>query len=299
MAKKAKVDPTYQKQIEQVKIDAEEYTDIEMLPVYREQKKHLNALETLIGGMFIKYAIDGVLKMNDSQKSSIGINNTLKSMGKDLGDAEVKKVTDILTKCYLDTYYKNAFLLDSGLKVDLKFNILKKEFIDSAVNSKFKGELFSDRIWANKADMIDKLKGAIEDAMKGKTTIDKIARDIKATFNATAYESQRLARTEMGRVQVDAQEEIARNTGVKKVMWSATLDNKTNDYDASLDGEVWDIDEDHPKPIYDTHPNCRCCLINIPFDGWTPSVRKDNETKGIIDYKTYEQWKNDKVLTEE
>jgi SPP1 gp7 family putative phage head morphogenesis protein len=299
MPKKGKVDPTYQKQIEQVKLDAEEYTDIEMLSVYKEQKKSLDALEVVLGGLFIKYAVDGLLKMTAQEKNSVGIDKTLKNIGKDLGQNEIDKVTNILSNVFKETYYKNAFIMDSGMKVDLKFNILKKEFIDNAVNSKLAGELFSDRIWKNKADMIDKLHNSMINAMEGKTTIDKVARDIKNTFNVTAYQSQRLAVTEMGRIQVDAQEEIARSTGVKQVMWSATLDNRTAEEDALLDGQTWDIDEDHPKPIYDTHPNCRCVLINVPFDGWTPTKRKDNETKEIIDYKTYDQWKSDKEITEE
>lgn len=293
------MDKAYRKQIEQIKLDAEEYTDIEMLPVYKEQKKSLDTIEFVLGGLFIKYAVDGLLKMNQQQKNSVGIDKTLKTIGKNLGQNEVDKVTNILSNVFKETYYKNAFIMDSGMKVDLKFNILKKEFIDNAVNSKLAGELFSDRIWKNKADMIDKLHSSMINAMEGKTTIDKVARDIKNTYNVAAFQSKRLAVTEMGRVQVDAQEEIARSTGIKKVMWSATLDNKTAEYDASLDGQTWDIEEDHPKPIYDTHPNCRCVLINVPFDGWLPTKRKDNETKEIIDYKTYEKWKSDKEITEE
>lgn len=282
----------YKKSIEQIKIDEDEYADEEMKPVYTQQKKALDALHIAIGMLFIKYAVDGLLKMNASQKANSGLNETLKSIGKDLGDSEVAKVTEILAKTYSDTYYKNAFVMDSGLKVDLKFDILKQEFINSAVNQEFKGELFSDRIWKNKADMIDKLQSSITEAMKGNTTIDKIGRDIRYTFNVQAYESQRLVRTETARIQTQASYKIGINTGVKQVMWSATLDAVTNPEDASLDGEVWGIDEDHPQPPL--HPNCRCCLINVPFEGWQPKVRKDNENKEIIDYTNYDTWLKDK-----
>jgi SPP1 gp7 family putative phage head morphogenesis protein len=291
-----KINPQYQKQIEQIKIDGENYTDDKMKDVYKQQKSELDKLHTIISLLFLKYSTDGLLKINGSLKSKVmaEINSKLKSIGKDLGTAEVNKVTGILNKVYEDTYYKNAFVMDEGMDINLKFDLLKKEFVDAAVNTKFKGELFSDRIWKNKADMIDKLKKSIEDSMKGNTTVDKIARDIKNTFNVQAYESQRLVRTEMARVQTQASLDIAKNTGVKEVMWSATLDMKTAPEDASLDGRMWAIDEEHPEPPL--HPNCRCVLISVPFADWRPTQRKDNESKDIIDYKTYDQWAKQKNI---
>ena len=291
MAAKKKINPLYRKKIEQIAIDNEDYASEEMKPVYQEQKKALDSLHVIVGALFIAYAINGLLKMTEAQKASTGIKDTLKTMGKDLGDSEVSKVTDILSKTYADTYYKNAFVMDEGLKVDLKFDLLKQEYIDAAVNAKFKEELFSDRIWTNKAVMIDKLHTGFVDAMKGDTTIDKLASDIKNTFNVTAYESSRLVRTENARIQIQAQYDIGINTGVEQVMWSATLDGLTCAEDAELDGKVFPIDE---APECPAHPNCRCDLINMPYAGWTPTQRKDNETKDLIDYKDYATWAKDK-----
>jgi len=289
------MDEEYRKLIEQIKQAEDDYADEKMKPVYSEQKKALDALEVIIGGLFIKYAIDGLLKMNAQQKSNVGINNTLKNIGKSLGKAEIEVAADILGKTYVDTYYKNAFIMDSGFKIDLKFDILKKEFIDAAVNQKFKGELFSDRIWKNKADMIDKLQSSITEAMKGKTTIDKVARDIKNTFNVQAYESQRLVQTENARVQTQASYDIGISSGVEQVLFSSTLDNKTSDFCQEHDGEIYDIN-DNSKPEIPAHPNCRSCWINIPYEGWQATSRKDNSTKEVIDYVNYKEWAKEKGI---
>lgn len=283
----------YQKQIEQIKLDGENYSDEQMNPIYKEQKKELDALHAIVGALFIRYAIDGLLKMNTSQKVSTGIKDTLKTMGKKLGDSEVKKVTDILSTVYKDTYYKNLYTLESGMTINIKLPILKKEFVDAAVNAKFKGELFSDRIWLNKSKMIDKLQTGLTDAMKGDATIDKVARDIKNTFNVTAYESSRLVSTENARVQTQASYDIGKSTGVTQVMWSATLDGKTCSEDAELDGKVFPINE---APDCPSHPNCRCNIINIPYEGWNPTNRRDNETKEIISYQTYNEWSKAKGI---
>lgn len=293
-----KVSDQYRKMIEQIRLDSEKYADEQMKDVYSNQKNKLNELHSFIGLLYIKYSVDGMLKFNNSQKASVmaEIDSKLKAIGKDLGQKEVSKVKSVLDKTYKDTYYKNAYVLDRGMDVNIKFKIPKQEFVDAAVNAKFKESTFSDRIWNNKADMIDKLKNSIVEASKGNTTIDKIAKDIQHTFNVSAYDSNRLVATETARVAVKAQEQIGIDSGCKEVMWSATLDSRTAPYDASLDSKVWDITENHPEPVTDTHPRCRCVLINVPFVDWKPTKRKDNESKDIIDYEDYGQWLKDKGI---
>ena len=286
----------YRKKIENIKVDGENYANEEMKPVYKDQKETLDKIHTAIGVLFIAYAIDGLLKLSTIQKTKVksDFDKVLKDMGLNLGKKEVDTVKNILSNVYKDTFYKNIYTLESGMAVNLKFNILKKEFVNAAVNAKYKGELFSDRIWLNKSDMIDALQKNITSAMKGDITIDKIGRQIRDTFNVTAYESQRLVNTETARVQTQASEDMARTTGVEQVMWSATLDMLTAPEDADLDGKVWGIDEDHPEPPL--HPNCRCALINVPYEGWQPTQRKDNETKEVIDYENYADWAKNKGI---
>jgi SPP1 gp7 family putative phage head morphogenesis protein len=180
-------------------------------------------------------------------------------------------------------------------QINTKFDILKPEYVDAAVNAKYKEELFSDRIWTNKADMIDKLQSSIVGAMKGDVTIDKIGQQISNTFNSTAYESQRLVNTEVARVQTQASEDMGRDTGVEQVMWSATLENNTCDECAALDGNTYPIDD---APDCPAHPECVCCLINVPYEGWSPTSRKDNETGDIIDYTNYTDWAKEKDVSD-
>ena len=286
----------YQSSVEQIKIDGENYANEGMKGVYLEQAAALAELHKIIGKVYIDYAKDGMLSLTTAEKATITAKTTktLKDMGLTLGKGEVDAVKGILANVFTDTYYKNIYTLESGMTVNLKFNILKKEFVDAAVNAKYKGELFSDRIWLSKADMIDALQKNITDAMKGDVTIDKIGRQIRDTFNVTAYDSQRLVNTEVARVQTQASEDMGRDTGVVEVMWSATLENNTCDECAELDGQTYPIDD---APDCPEHPECRCCLINVPYEGWNPTSRKDNETGDIIDYKDYSQWATDKGIS--
>ena len=106
----------YREQIEQVAIDNETYTDKSMKAVYKEQKKSLDSLLSLLGELYIKYSVDGVLKMTSKQKASVGLKTILKDIGRELGKSEVEKVKNTLTDVYEDTYYKNAYILEGGKK---------------------------------------------------------------------------------------------------------------------------------------------------------------------------------------
>ena len=160
MIQVAKLNQQYQSLILQIKQDADNFADQQMQTVYKNQKDHLTELHKYLGLLYITYAADGLLKVTPSQKSNIlsGLNNKLTAMAKDMGSTEVNQVTDILKKNYTDTYYKNAYIMDSGLNINLKFDILKKEYVDAAVNNPIDGEIFNNRIWANKAAVADKVK---------------------------------------------------------------------------------------------------------------------------------------------
>lgn len=292
-----KIDNRYQNAIEKIKTDSENYASLAMKPIYQSQSDELDGLHKMIGKTYIDYSTDGLLKLSTDDKATVmnKFKDYLKNMGKALGATEVKTVTDILMNVFKDTYYKNIYTLESGLTINLKFPILKQSVISTAVNKKYKGDLFSDRIWSNKADMIDQLQKSLVQAMKGDTTIDQIGKDIKDRFGVTAYESTRLVQTETARVHNEASDTMAHDMDIKQVMWMATLESKTCDECADLDGKTWNIDDDHPD--VPAHPECRCILLNVPYDGWNPTQRKDSESKDIIDYTTYADWAKAKNIS--
>lgn len=291
-----KINSKYRKIIERINAEGEKYTNEQMKEVYREQSKARDEVQKLIGTLFIKFSVDGFLKLTKANKDKLmhEISQKLKGIGKNLGTKEIDKVASILEDIYADTYYKNAYVMEIGTTKDLKFDLLNDEIVKKAINKKIDGMLFSDRIWQNKADLIDKLKQSISECMDGKTTIDKIGRDISKIFNVSAYQSNRLVITELTRIQGKAQEDIAKSTGIKKQMWSATLDTHTCERCAALDGKIFDID-DLNKPQMPLHPLDRCCWINVPDEDWKPDKRIDNLTKEEIDWKDYKEWYQEKL----
>jgi SPP1 gp7 family putative phage head morphogenesis protein len=294
------MDKQYKDTIEQIRIDSESYTDAQMQDVYKEQNNKLDELLQFISLIFITYAVKGLLNLTSFQKNTVlqSIKLKLSQIGKDLGQNEVDKVTNILEEVYKDTYIKTAYVMDGfGISVNKDFSILKKEFVDQAVNRVYKGELFSDRIWKNKAKLVDRLYKYMNEATQGKMTIDEIAKSIKNEFSVTAYESKRLVHTEMARNATDASIQVAINSDCEYLMFNATLDRRTAPLDASYDGKVWKIN-DSSKPKIPLHPNCRCVWLPMINKDWKPSKRLDNKSKQLIDYQDYAAWLKNKGIND-
>ncbi len=293
-----KIDPEYQKLVLQIKQDGEKYADQQMQTVYGQQKSSLNELHKYLGLLYVKNAVNGLLNVTSVQKRAAlaDVDEQILSAEKSIGSAEAQAVSGILKHNYGDMYYKTAYVMDSGLKAGIKFGMLKPEYIDAAVKSPVDGEIFSDRIWNNKAAVADKLKQSFVGAMNGDTTIDQIGREIQHIFNVQAYESQRLVHTENARVQSAAIDDIGKSAGCSQQMFCATLEANTCAECAGYDGKYFDIDDDS-KPDIPVHPECRCVYINVPpVSGWAPQKRRDNETGKDIGYKNYAEWAAEKGI---
>lgn len=99
----------------------------------------------------------------------------------------------------------------------------------------------------------------------------------------------------------------ASEMGIKvKKKWIATLDSKTRDTHAELDGQ--EVDEDQPfvvngmEIMYPGDPNadpslvynCRCSLGWVYPDYPSSGQRRDNETGEVIEGQSYREWERSK-----
>jgi SPP1 gp7 family putative phage head morphogenesis protein len=137
--------------------------------------------------------------------------------------------------------------------------------------------------------------------------IRQIAKRIAKTTGERSYSSAvRNARTaytgaqNAGRIEGLHQ---AQKLGIKvQKKWMATLDSRTRDAHADLDGQVQEVDDpfesDLGKIMFPGDPtadpantyNCRCTLVYVYPDYPSDMQRRDNETGEIIDNMTYREW---------
>lgn len=151
------------------------------------------------------------------------------------------------------------------------------------------------------------MNSAITQGIVQGETIPQIAKRIVNTTGERSYSSAvRNARTAYTGAQNAGRMEglhQAQELGIKvKKQWMATLDDRTRDTHADLDGQIRDVDEpfevdgmeiDYPgDPTADPSLvyNCRCTLVYVYPDYPSEMQRRDNETGEIVGDMTYREW---------
>lgn len=156
--------------------------------------------------------------------------------------SQEKIIEELLSSVVKETY--SFYSYNKGLK-DVK----------KIIESNFKGKHFSDRVWDNEKEVANHLHKQVNNFLKGKVNVNQIRKDIEKTFNTSAYNSKRLVETEVSRVSGSAFDRYCKETGVKKVRYNATLDNKLCDDCGQYHDKVFDIKDKLETP---RHPLCRC-----------------------------------------
>ncbi len=256
--------------IEEFNQELYDSSDSEINKILSKQKKDRDTLLNEIGKIILTYTIaDNILSLSSNEKIKLSkkLNNVISDIFKAQIKDEIYKANDILTTIGLDKYYSNSYTLSLGLDFKLK-----------KVTNKT-------------------LRLEIKKFLNGEINLNQIEKVIKTRFNSNAKVTKRLVQNETSRVMNQVNEAFQEDHNIEYVIWSATLDDKTEDYDASLDGKVFRVDDDsRPIPITDTHVGCRCCYISLPSKDYRPSKRLDNKTKEKISYKTYKEWKEEQDL---
>lgn len=151
------------------------------------------------------------------------------------------------------------------------------------------------------------MNSAITQGIVQGETITQIAKRIMDKTGESTYASAvRNARTAYTGAQNAGRMEglhQAQRLGINvKKKWLATLDSRTRDAHADLDGQIRDVDEpfevdgmeiDYPgDPTADPSLvyNCRCTLVYVYPDYPSDMQRRDNETGEIVEDMTYREW---------
>lgn len=152
----------------------------------------------------------------------------------------------------------------------------------SIVNASFHNATYSERVWMHqdllKAEIAKNLRTGL---IQGKNP-RVLAQDIRRTFGSSRYNAERLMRTEMARVQTDAQMQSFKENGFGEYQFLA-LGNAC-EICRALDGKHFPVDKMMPglnaPPM---HPNCRCStsayMDRKEFDQWLDGKSKGSATE--------------------
>ena len=159
-------------------------------------------------------------------------------------------------------------------------------------NASFYGATFSERIWGNQTALKAELSKQLQVGMIQGKNPRVLAREIQKTFGASASNAERLMRTELARVQTEAQRQSFLANGFE--MYTFHVNHGCCAVCSDLDGKHFKIKDMMPgKNAPPMHPNCRCSVSayedDTEYEAWLDFLDKGGTT---------EEWNRRKDLLE-
>lgn len=183
------------------------------------------------------------------------------------GHDELKSYTgDKLEGAYLEEIKRNASILGDTV-------IDNAKMAKTVADSSFKNATFSERIWVNQDQLKNNLSSVLSNALiQGKNPREFIPQ-IRKKFDVSRCNAERLLRTEIARVQTQAQVESYEANGIDEFEYVACGLKDVCPLCKEMDGKVFKLKDmeigENAPPL---HPNCHCSTAPYSYR------------------KVYEQW---------
>lgn len=195
------------------------------------------------------------------QKRYQNLKKSIKSMANNLGielEKETQKVLeDTVTEAYEQT----------GKSLNIKFDKIKKEFIDSIVDGKWSGEMFSKRIWNNVSTLAQQIEKNVVQAVIVGRNKDECVKEVMKRFGVSFSSSDRLVRTEVMYSVNSAQGNIYQQAGYTEYRILVAHDERLCDICGKMVDKEFPFSKKEVGVNYPPfHPRCRCTIVPVIED---------------------------------
>lgn len=153
---------------------------------------------------------------------------------------------------------------------------------NAIVNASFRNANFSDRIWMYQDELKNDIGKLLTSGLIQGKNPRTLAKDLKARFGVSTSNAERLMRTELARVQTEAQKQSYQRNGWGK--YEFIVNRGCCPICEALDGKHFSVDKMqagfNAPPM---HPNCRCATApwedSEEYDAWLDYLDKGGTTE--------------------
>lgn len=229
------------------------------------------------------------------------LNKDINRQCRELYKTENRHITSALRNVAEDSYYREIFSIQKGTGLGFSFSRFSRKDVDRILRSNWSGSNYSQRIWKDVNGMTARLKNELLVSMLSGRSGEKTARIFQERFGVNAYCARRLVRTESAYVANAAQSRAYGEAGIERYRFVATLDSRTCECCAALDGKVFELAKAKPGTNYPPmHPFCRSTTIADFGDEELAGLErrakdKDGNTVRVPAGMTYEDWRREFV----
>ena len=225
------------------------------------------------------------------------LNKDINRRCRELYKTENRHVTSALRNVAEDSYYREIFSIQKGTGLGFSFANFSQQDVDRILRSNWVGGNYSQRIWKDVSGMTARLKSELLVSMLSGRSGERTARIFQEQFGVNAFCARRIVRTESAYVANAAQKSAYSEAGIDRYRFVATLDSRTCECCAALDGKVFDLAKAKPGTNYPPmHPFCRSTTIADFGDEELAGLErrakdKDGNAVKVPAGMTYDQWK--------
>lgn len=224
------------------------------------------------------------------------LNKDINRRCRELYKTENRHVTSALRNVAEDSYYREIFSIQKGTGLGFSFSKFPRQDVDRILRASWSGGNYSQRIWKDVSGMTARLKSELLVSMLSGRSGEKTARIFQEQFGVNAFCARRIVRTESAYVANAAQKSAYSEAGIERYRFVATLDSRTCECCAALDGKVFDLAKAKPGTNYPPmHPFCRSTTIADfgveELKGLERRAKdKDGNTVKVPAGMSYEEW---------
>lgn len=180
-----------------------------------------------------------------------------------------------LTKRTMDEFKRQAGILGKTLQDNEKA-------AHAVVNASFHNATFSDRIWLYQGLLKNDLYKLLQTGIIQGKNPRVLAADLVKKFNVSRYNAERLMRTELARVQTEAQKQSFERNEFELYTFIANAD--CCPICARLDGKHFKVKDMLPgENAAPMHPNCRCSTAayedSATYEAWLDYLNNGGTTE--------------------
>ena len=184
-------------------------------------------------------------------------------------------MAEVLKGRTMDELTRQAGILGKTIRGNAKM-------ANSIVNASFHNATFSQRVWSNLALLQNELNQLLQRGLIQGKNPRGLARDLRKAFDSSVYHSERLMRTELARVQIDAQKKSFEENGFEHYEFIANAN--CCDSCQRLNGKHFEVKKMTPgENAAPLHPNCRCSVAawedSEDYDAWLDYLSKGGTTE--------------------
>ncbi len=196
-----------------------------------------------------------------------------------------EQLSGFLGETYTGGYYRAMYDLQTRLGYNGQFSTISAEMVEKTLAYPWSGANFSDRLWRNKAALIDTIRDTLTQGMIRGDNIRDMSKAVADKLNSSYRNAERLVRTETSHIHNTAEIAAYEEAGYEEYEFMASFGEKTCEVCGGLDGQHFKLtDIQYGVNFPPVHPNCRCTTVG--YDPEEKALPEGEQQEKL----SYEDW---------